>query len=291
MVGIPQSLIYYKFSFPWEIFFEKLKIPFLLSPKSNKEIIEKGVKIADPESCFAIKVFFGHLSYLEKKCDFLFVPRLKKTKEGLEYCPRFFGLPDLAKVFFKKKILTFEINFQKNSPFKYAKFVGKFFKKSEKEIKEAYEACEKIVQKEREKKKKNFFEKVEKKDPKILLISHPYNLYDEFLNFNLKKRIEKIGFVPIFIDEVPLGSKSSSRFHWEFAKEMILGFEEILKITSICGVIQISSFLCGCDAVMKEIIKEMAKKHSLPLLELYLDEESSPVGYQTRIEAFLESIL
>jgi len=106
IIGIPKSLFYWKHPYFWETFFERLGAKIVFSPKTNKEIVESGTKFSDPETCFSIKVFFGHLLWLDGKCDYIFVPRLKTNKEKLEYCPKFFALPDLAKILVKTPILT-----------------------------------------------------------------------------------------------------------------------------------------------------------------------------------------
>ena len=121
-IGIPRALIYWKEPFStgshqgyfWKNFFKNLDVEVVLSPQTNKEIIEMGVKIADPETCFATKVFLGHLLWLDGKCDLIFAPRLKTNEEKLEFCPRFFGLPDLAKILVKTEVLTESFDFRKN---------------------------------------------------------------------------------------------------------------------------------------------------------------------------------
>ncbi|RLF35918.1 MAG: hypothetical protein DRM99_03765, partial [Thermoplasmata archaeon] len=48
----------------WETFFEYLGLKVLLSPKTNKEIVKIGSELSDPEACFSIKVYLGHLNWL-----------------------------------------------------------------------------------------------------------------------------------------------------------------------------------------------------------------------------------
>jgi len=78
-IGIPRALIYWKRPYFWENFFENLGFEVLLSPKTNKEIVEVGVKISDPETCFSNKVYFGHLKWLEGKCDLIFTTSTKAS--------------------------------------------------------------------------------------------------------------------------------------------------------------------------------------------------------------------
>lgn len=50
-IGIPRALICWKRTYFWKSFFENLGFEVLLSPKTNKEIVEMGVKVSDPETC------------------------------------------------------------------------------------------------------------------------------------------------------------------------------------------------------------------------------------------------
>lgn len=292
-IGIPQALIYWKRPFFWETFFQELGFDVLLSPKTNKEIIEVGTKISDPETCFSNKVYFGHLKWLEGKVDLVFVPRLKTNQEKLEYCPKFFGLPDLAKILLKTKILTQEFDEKKKSFQQSIIELGEKLKRKEKETRKALEKAlfqEGIL---KEKAKEHFFEKIHSERKKIVLISHPYNLYDEFINLRVKERLEKLNIEPIFIDEVPSSSLQGQafaiQFHWEFGKEMMEKIEEVLKYP-LSGAIQISSFACGCDAVLKEFVEKSFKEKNIPFLYLIIDEHTGEAGFQTRLEAFVDTL-
>jgi len=79
-IGIPRALIYFKRPYFWGAFFKNLGFKVLLSPSTNRQIVAEGVKKADPETCFSNKVYWGHLLWLDGKCDLIFVPRLKAKK-------------------------------------------------------------------------------------------------------------------------------------------------------------------------------------------------------------------
>ncbi|MFQ6049427.1 MAG: acyl-CoA dehydratase activase-related protein [Candidatus Paceibacterales bacterium] len=315
-IGIPRALIYWKRPYFWESFFENLGFKVLLSPPTNKEIVEAGVKIADPEACFSNKVYWGHLLWLDGKCDLIFVPRLKTNQERLEYCPKFFGVPDLAKILVKTPILTETFDERKG---KFEKTLGKLGKKLNKEsakIKKAAKVAFLKEEKLKEKERQSFLKKIQSKKSKIVLVSHPYNLYDDYVNLRMKEKLEKLGAEPIFIDEVPNNrsrstlienadlrrkrpafnqrnyqrqSASTIEFHWEFGKEIIEKIQEILKY-DITGAIEVSSFACGCDAVLKEFVEKKFKEAKIPFLYLIIDEHTGEAGFQTRLEAFIDTL-
>jgi len=297
-IGIPRALIYWKRPNFWEVFFHSLGFEVLLSPPTNKEIVEKGTKTSDPEACFATKVYFGHILWLEGKVDCIFVPRLKTNKEKLEYCPKFFGLPDLAKLLVKTPILVETFDERKE---KFKKTLKKLGKRMNKKSIEVERAVKKVFLEERklkEKEKERFFQKIQSKKQKIILISHPYNLYDEYVNLRVKEKLERLGAEVLFIEEISVNSQPQStyskplsgiKFHWEFGKEIMEKVREILKY-DIAGAIEISSFACGCDAVLKEFVEKEFKEVKIPFLYLIIDEHTGEAGFQTRLEAFLDTL-
>lgn len=293
-IGIPRALVYWKMPLFWETFFEQLGLKVLLSPKTNKEIVKTGSELSDPEACFSIKVYLGHLNWLEGKCDMIFVPRLKADKRHLEYCPRFFGLPDLAKIISKTPILTETFDQRKETFEKTIAKIGRALKKSKAETDSALRAGLFREKKEREEKEKQFLEKINLKKKKVILVSHPYNLYDDYVNMGIKGKLEELGVLPIFIDWAPLSDKKLSRkdwpnFHWEFAEEIARKIETLLEYQP-AGAIEVSSFACGSDAVIKEFVEKRFKKAKVPFLYLIIDEQTGEAGFQTRLEAFVDTI-
>jgi predicted nucleotide-binding protein (sugar kinase/HSP70/actin superfamily) len=126
------------------------------------------------------------------------------------------------------------------------------------------------------------------------LVSHPYNLYDEYVNLRMEERLERLNVQPIFVNEVPISkfqipNPEWPRFHWEFGKEIMEKVENVLKY-KIDGAIQISSFACGCDAVLKEFVEKRFKENKIPFLYLIIDEHTGEAGFQTRLEAFVDTI-
>jgi len=294
-IGIPKALIYWKYPLFWEAFFKELGFEILLSPSTNKEIVEMGVKVSDPENCFSNKVFFGHLLWLDGKCDWIFVPRLKTNKDKLEYCPKFFGLPDLAKILVKTPILTETFDERREEFGKSLRKLGKKLNKNRKDVERTTEAAWVEV----EKNSQGFSKKIQSKKPKIVLISHPYNLYDDYVNLRIKEKLEKLGTEPIFIDEVPTNEIQNPNskfqnldlpeFHWEFGKEIMEKIQTILN-HNLAGAIEISSFQCGCDAVLKEFVEKTIKANKIPFLYLLIDEQTGEAGIQTRLEAFIDTL-
>jgi len=293
-IGIPRALFYWKRPYFWENFFEKLGFKVLFSLPTNKEIVENGVEVADFENCFSVKVFFGHLLSLDGKVDFIFLPRLKRNELGLEYCPKFFGLPDLASILIKTPIISPVLDFKKDNLEQTLIKLGKKIGKERNLVREAIAAASTLEREEKDKSDKDYLSKIGSQKKKIVLISHPYNLFDEYVNLRIKSKIEALGGEVIFIEEIPSEKIKtqlavSPKFHWEFGEEIIRRSREILK-HGIAGAIEISAFQCGCDAVLKEFIEKEFKKEKIPFLYLLIDEHTGEAGLQTRLEAFFDTL-
>ena len=45
-IGIPKALLYYKYGELWTSFFEELGCEIIISPNTNKEILDNGIKFS-----------------------------------------------------------------------------------------------------------------------------------------------------------------------------------------------------------------------------------------------------
>jgi len=290
-IGLSRALFYWKQPGFWETFFKELGFEVILSPATNKEIIEQGVKTADSETCFSIKVLYGHLLFLEGKVDYIFLPRFKKNELG-EYCPKFFGLPDLAALFLKTRILAPKIDLTRDTLKQVAFGVGRKFHLKDKLIYAAFKKALATSARLEEENQKEYQHKISSPAKKVVLISHPYNLYDHYVNLDVKDKLEKLGAQVIFIDEVPLAAgpiELPVKFHWEFGQEMVWRSQQIAK-EKINGAVEISAFQCGCDAVVKEFVEREFTQKKIPFLYLLIDEQTAEAGLQTRLEAFIDTL-
>lgn len=290
-IGIPKALFYWKQPYFWETFFKELGCEPIFSPDTNKEIIEKGVKIADSETCLSVKVLYGHLLFLDGKADLIFLPRLKKNEFG-EYCPKFFGLPDLANLFLKTPVLSPKIDLTKDTLKEIAFKIGRQLGEKDNLIYDAFQKGLQVKTLAEEKSKEVYQNKIGSAKKKVVLIGHPYNLYDNYVNMDVKDKLEKLGIEAIFIDEVPILKEdegSKIKFHWESGKEMLSRAQKIAK-EDIAGAIEISAFQCGCDAVIKEFIEREFRQRKIPFLYLLIDEQTAEAGLQTRLEAFADTL-
>ena len=54
------------------------------------------------------------------------------------------------------------------------------------------------------------------------------------------------------------------------------------------GVVQLAPFACRPVIVAKSIIPAVSKDYGIPVLTLFIDEQTGKAGVQTRLEAFVD---
>jgi len=113
-VGIPRALHFYRYFPFWKKLLEKLNAEIILSPPTNKKIVEEGVTHGFGELCIPVKIYYGQLLKLVRDnpdLDYIFVPRYVAEVKEAYFCPKFISLPDIIKILPNiPKILNFEVN-------------------------------------------------------------------------------------------------------------------------------------------------------------------------------------
>jgi predicted nucleotide-binding protein (sugar kinase/HSP70/actin superfamily) len=290
-VGIPKGLLYYKYH-PFLItFFTGLGAEVITSEDTNKDILDLGVKYCVDEACLPIKIFHGHAASIMHKCDLIVIPRIMQLKKNEYICPKFCGLPEMVlnSIDNMPAAITEPIYAtSKNNLYQWAKTAGKQITHDRFKIKhafvKAYEAQQQFVT----------GIKDENYDMKVALVGHPYNIYDNFINMNLVAKLNKLGvsietmeFTQDFLINLEINNLYKKPF-WTFARENYGFAVNATKEKRVDGIIYISSFNCGTDSIIIELIKD--KIGSFPFLTLKVDEHTGEAGIDTRIEAFTDML-
>lgn len=291
-VGIPRSLFYYYYKDLWQDFLNALNVNYIISPKTNKQIMDKAMKISESEMCLSLKTYLGHVSYLKDKCDFILIPRISNFKNNNQTCTNFWATYDIVKNLFDVNILNYNIDLENGQTLKKALFkIGTKLNKTPKQIKKAYKYA---IIKEKKRIKKNHQinqNKLKQKNTKILIVSHPYNTYDDFsgkdiINYLLKNKITLIysdKFDPKITN--PLSKKISKDLYFYYSKNNLGAISYCQN--KIDGIIFISSFPCAPDSLANELAM---RKIDIPYLNLVIDDNSSFTGLETRLESFLDML-
>ena len=132
----------------------------------------------------------------------------------------------------------------------------------------------------------------------IAFIGHPYNLFDIDINKDLLSLAKNLGMEIITSDllsEKEINreiSGLSKEIYWSSGREIVGSLVHFLS-GGVDGVIFLTSFKCGIDALLQEFVKRRLKvrgESSVPLLILSLDEHTGKEGLTTRLEAFRDVV-
>ena len=294
-IGIPKALLYFRYHTLWRTFFEKLDCEIVESDDTTKEVLSRGVNYAIDEACLSYKVYLGHLESLIGKCDYILIPRIATFKDREIVCTRFQALYDVVCNTFRDrdfKIIDYNVDvYEGHTEQEGFLHMGKVLGKSKKETMEAYIYAKGAMEEEhkaliREQNKKLNTDKI-----KILLVSHPYNTYDVYVGSPVINYLEELGVEIIYADIVDrekaraIAHKISPTLQWTYNKELV-GAIDIYK-DKVDGIVLMSSFPCGPDSLVNEMIIRKIKK---PLVTLILDVQDGTAGRETRLESFVDII-
>lgn len=290
-VGIPKGLLYCRYHSFVETFFYELGAELVISPDTNKAILDKGVQLCIDEACLPVKVFHGHVAAIKDQCDLLLLPRIMQFRKREYICPKFCGLPEMVLNTIPDMPNAFTdpiYAYNEKKLYEWASWIGELITDEQDAIGKAFDKAL-AVQKEHVGGYNQSGFKL-----KIALAGHPYNLYDDFLNMNLVKKLNKhdVGVLTEeHIDEALIDKEVESLFKkpfWLFARKSYGFLSHAAAHKLVDGIIYVSSFACGIDSVVVELIKDRIGE--MPFMVLKIDEHTGEAGFETRIEAFVDML-
>lgn len=290
-IGLPQGLLYYKYSPFFETFFEALGAKLIISDNTNKQIIDAGINCCTNEACFPIKIFHGHVDSIKKQCDLILVPRIMKVDRDEYICPHLCSIPEMIIHSLENlpEVIHKPIYFNSRKKLHYwARELGNQLSIRKSKVDDAFNQA--LLS---QSNYKNYFNQNQYKN-KILLLGHGYLVYDSFLNMNLIKKLNSLDIGVITVDSIDKRvinhtiNKLPKEPFWSFYKQAYNSSLYLSNQNLIDGIIFLSCFSCGIDTIIMEVIKEDFP--NIPLLSLKLDEHTGDAGIDTRIEAFSDMI-
>lgn len=181
-VGIPRSMYYYYYGNLFKNFFENLDCEVIISPPTNKEIMDNGIKYAYDEMCLSLKNYIGHVYYLKDKCDYIIIPRIDNFGINDQTCTNFLATYDIINNLFDVKILNYNVDYvHKEDELKGFVELGKQLKIGRSKATQAYYKAKVDSMNYKDRLIRNNMNELKKDNLKVLIIGHPYNMYDEYI--------------------------------------------------------------------------------------------------------------
>ncbi|RKX71472.1 CoA activase [candidate division WOR-3 bacterium] len=305
-IGIPNALGMIELLPFWIPFFQELGFKIELSGRTNRSLINRGLELAGADTCFPLKVAFGHIHQLATtNPDFIFIPSIITFPKGHPdfersfFCPYSQTLPYTARINLKgiipeEKIIAPEIYLERGEEgviagFKpYLKQLGIKVSRLRRAFRKAWQTYKGF---------KDWMvargsEVLSNYDgPVMVIVSRPYNGYDLEVNLNLPQKFLELGVLPIPIDFLPLPvdhlGDDWRNMYWYYGQKLLAAAQVITQNENYYGV-YLSNFACGPDSFLIRYFQELMGEKVHLILEL--DEHSGDAGMTTRCEAFLDSI-
>lgn len=291
-VGIPRCLLFYQYGAIWEKFLRELGADVIVSSDTTRQTMDAGSQL--DEVCLPVKVAFGHVHELCDKVDYLFIPRIVSLAEGQYSCPKIIGMPDLLRTNMAKlpPLIDVDINLRqkKRNLYKAINTIGKILGKGPLT---SFYAWHKAKQNQR----REEIAGAKSSWHKVALIGHPYIIHDRQVSMDVIHRLNGLGLTVVTPDMIDDGEANSAatvlgkKLFWSYSHHMAgaaLAFMQPAR--KVDGIIFLTSFDCGPDALTSEIISQHAHLSGIPYMLLTVDEHTAEAGFVTRLEAFTDML-
>ncbi len=290
-IGVPRGLYYYKLDAFLDTLLALPGVEVVVSPDTNKKILNDGVNACVDDACLPLKIYHGHVRYLRDKCDLIIIPRIMEVERKEFVCPKFCGLPEMVQnsipglppvisgpmyLHDMQKIL------------KWAESIGRAAGADKARVHECFRCAMKSPA--------STYRGINDgtKKLKVALLGHVYNIYDNMANMNVIQKLSNLDAGVITEECVAERDKAevyrSLLVHpfWSSIKDTLGTGIHLAKHSLVDGIIYLSSFQCGIDSVIVDLLRDFVEP--FPMLVLKLDEHSGEAGLETRLEAFIDMI-
>ena len=297
VIGLPRAMLYYRYGTLWRTFFRELGMEAAVSDPTDREIMERGTALAIDEACLSLKIYLGHVAALAGQCDYVLVPRVSNFGFHRNMCTRFESTPDLVGNVFRgsgQKFLSYEVDEEMKKKDEEEGFIemGKALGCTAKASKKAYKLAKKAELAEYKARVQKQEALYKQEGMKIMIAAHSYVAEDPYMGRAVSDYLKRVGVIPVRADMVDReaalkrGKELSPTCKWEINREILGGIA--MHQNDVDGIILLSAFPCGPDAMVNELITRRVK--GVPMLNLVLDSQSGTAGVETRLESFIDII-
>ena len=305
-VGIPRALFTFGMFPMFHAFFRELGFNVVMSAPTNETTIRLGQEYSLDETCYPVKLINGHVAELVRQgVDYIFFPDLytvdhpgssSRQNYGCPYMQLAFKMVKQAMELEKRGIslLSPTIAFSLGKEFMMQSF-AELGTRLEKNREQTAVALQKGMQafhrfEERiEEHGRGMIQGLNLDEKAFVLVSKIYGVADPVLNMGIPDTLMGMGYQAVAFYDLPEGdvSQEHPNMYWPFGQH-ILEPAYLVKEHPNLYAILLTHHGCGPDTVFAHYFREiMAGK---PYLHIEVDEHSSGVGVQTRLEAFLNSL-
>ena len=296
-VGIPRAMGYYEHGRLWENFFTLLGCSVIVSPATNRQILDLGVNNCSNETCLPVKVMAGHVCLLADKADVIFIPRIVSYSDHEITCPKVCSLPDMIRMSLRGRVDVMEVAVD--------------FGRGEEITDRSLTQVAGRLQLDADTVRRAFFKAVRNRmragmeaaaqpdgRPAITLLGHPYMINDRYISMNITDKLQKHGYRVVMPADIPYDRRRENAYPYRGRQFYDIGLDNLGSAFScaekgtVKGLIYLTPFACGIDSLVTEMIERHLHRIGceIPYMKLTVDEHTGEAGFDTRIEAFLDML-
>jgi predicted nucleotide-binding protein (sugar kinase/HSP70/actin superfamily) len=299
-VGIPKGLLYSRYGAAWESLLTSLGHEVVLSPPSNRAIVDSGCKLAVDETCLSVKVYLGQVAWLAKRADKVLVPRFVSVHRKERECVKLWGIHDIARNSLPDadiigySVDAYGLTHKRVRPtrglYDFAISLGASPLKAATATAKALLAQAAVRREERREHRRSLAENPD--GPRVLVVGHGYNLHDDMIGSPIVKTLRELGCQVRDSEAAPeriarrLARKASPGLQWTNNLQLLGSVHHWYK--EVDGIVFIVTFPCGPDSLVTELAVRTIP--GVPMITLVLDEHSGEGGLRTRLESFVDIV-
>lgn len=307
-VGVPFALMIHKFFPMANAFFTSLGFNVILTDPTSEETIRLSQQLAQGETCFPVKLIYGHMQQLiDQKVDYIFLPTIHTMKHEKSRVKHNYGCVYMqtAAVSVAKALdieskgiallsPVFDLDFGQEAMATAMLGLGKILGIPKPLCAKALLSGAMAVRRHTaavEKQGKALLATLKPEDKVLVLITRNYGVSDPILNMGIPELLLERGYKVITLSHLPGHALDISgeydNLYYPFGQHILSGAKLVAHHPNLYAV-YLTNHGCGPDTMLSHLFKqEMGDK---PYLQIEVDEHFSNVGVITRIEAFLNSL-
>ncbi|HVP17485.1 MAG TPA: acyl-CoA dehydratase activase, partial [Spirochaetia bacterium] len=309
LIGIPATLGLYGQLPLWKSFFTQLGISFVTSEDFDAGI-DVGREVQGAEFCAPLASLHGHVKHLRDKADWIFLPVLLEESRPESKDPRVYcyytqfssalasGAGDAQ---LRERCLMPQASWSRWRERTKRELHDCLLRAGQTHltrpaVSRAFEEASAGFDHGLLLLQQRFREEMAASDePAVVLLGRPYNALSPEMSKGIPEMFGALGMKTFYQDMVPYGPQDVERIapllgmaHWLHAAR-IMEVACVVADTPNLYPVFITSFKCSPDSFAIEYFKRILDAREKPYLILQLDDHDSTLGYETRIEAGVES--
>jgi predicted CoA-substrate-specific enzyme activase len=313
-VGIPAVLHLVEDLDFWKYFFDSLGIETITS-EGFSHGLRDGKHLAGAEFCAPMAAMHGHVRHLLERADYIFFPfyldhERRRYYRRRQYCYYTQYAPSLASLITDPGSLSGDQRHRFLTPLIHYLY-GKFYSHVQlykmvkviadrrigfSKVSTAFEKALKFKQNGQRSLKRLYRQETDSAGRlHVVLLGRPYTVLSRHMNKGIPDIFSALGIKTFFQDMITVSDRTAAsiaplldQLHWYYAAEIVKAAAQIATHPDAYPVL-VTSFKCTPDSFVTEYFKQIMERHEKPYLILQLDEHDSTIGYETRIEAAIQS--